>query len=145
MGVAVAEMTVPQPAAPTPEAAPAKRTARRKVPPKAERSRQLAPDSPTMVAVAPTAAPAPPPPPQPVTVTLPANTIVTVRTIDSIDSKTNHAGEVFKASLDAPIVADGKGIVPAGADPDIKPGRASPAGRKTGPSGAGPEVRSNVF
>src|SRR6266403_1251486 len=34
MSVAVAEMTVPQPAAPTPEAAPAKRTARTKVPPR---------------------------------------------------------------------------------------------------------------
>src|SRR3989442_252635 len=55
MSVAVAEMTVPQPAAPTPEAAPTKRTARTKVPPKAERSRQLAPDSPTTVAVAPRA------------------------------------------------------------------------------------------
>ena len=44
------------------------------------------------------AAPAPPPP-QPVTVTVPANSIVTIRTIDAIDSSTNHAGEVFKASL----------------------------------------------
>ena len=145
MSVAVAEMTVPQPAAPTPEAAPAKRTARTKVPPKAERSRQLAPDSPTTVAVAPTAAPAPPPPPQPVTVTLPANTIVTVRTIDSIDSKTNHAGEVFKASLDAPIVADDKVIVPAGADAYIKLVSASSAGRMTGRSELGLELTGIVF
>ena len=54
--------------------------------------------------------------------TVPANTILTVRTIDSIDSKTNHAGEVFKASLDAPIVADDRVIVPAGADAYVKVG-----------------------
>jgi len=46
-------------------------------------------------------------------VTVPANSIVTIRTIDGIDSSTNHAGEVFKASLDAPIVVDSRVIVPA--------------------------------
>ena len=145
MSIAVAEMTVPQPAAPAPEAAPAKHTARTKVPPKAERSRQLAADSPTTAAAAPTVAPAPPPPPQPVTVTVPANTILTVRTIDSIDSKTNHAGEVFKASLDAPIVADDRVIVPAGADAYIKLVSASSAGRMTGRSELGLELSSIVF
>src|SRR5437667_1669976 len=75
MSVAVAEITVPQPATPAPEAAPAKRTARtKKVPPKAEKSRQFAADSPTTAV--PMATSAPPPPPQPVTVTVPANTIV---------------------------------------------------------------------
>ena len=145
MSIAVAEMTVPQPATPAPEAGPVKHTARTKVPPKAERSRQLAADSPTTAAAAPTVAPAPPPPPQPVTVTVPANTILTVRTIDSIDSKTNHAGEVFKASLDAPIVADDKVIVPAGADAYIKLVSASSAGRMTGRSELGLELSSIVF
>src|SRR2546422_8589308 len=42
--------------------------------------------------------------------------VVTVRTIDAIDSSKNHAGEIFRASLDAPIVVDDKVIVPAGAD-----------------------------
>jgi len=46
-------------------------------------------------------APAQPPPPRPVAVTVPGDSIVTIRTIDAIDSSTNHAGEVFKASLDA--------------------------------------------
>src|SRR5260370_1025879 len=78
-------------------------------------------------------APAPPPPPQPKTITVPANTVLTVRTIDSIDSKTNQAGEVFRASLDAPIVVNNQFIVPTGADayinlvtptsPDPSPGR----------------------
>ncbi len=131
MSVAVAEITVPQPATPAPEAAPAKRTARTKVPPKAEKSRQLAADSPTTAAAAPMATPAPPSPPQPVTVTVPANTIVTVRMIDSIDSKTNQAGQVFKASLDAPIVAD-----------EVS---ASSAGRMTGRSELGLELSGIVF
>jgi len=145
MSVAAAEMTVPQPATPAPEAAPAKRMAKTKVPHRAERSRQLEPNLPATSAAAPTAAPAPPPPPQPVTVTVPANTILTVRTIDSIDSKTNHAGEVFKASLDAPIVADDKVIVPAGADAYIKLVSSSSAGRMTGRSELGLELSSIVF
>src|SRR5258706_1470023 len=134
----------PHPATPAPEAGPVKHTARTKVPPKAERSRQLATDSPTTAAAAPTAAPAPPPPPQPVTVTVPANTILTVRTIDSIDSKTNHAGEGFKASLDAPILADDKVIVPARPDAYIKPGSGSSAGRITGRTEPRLEVTSIV-
>jgi len=145
MSVAAAEMTVPQPATPAPEAAPAKRMAKTKVPHRAERSRQLEPDSATTSAAAPIAAPAPPPPPQPVTVTVPANTILTVRTIDSIDSKTNHAGEVFKASLDAPIVADDRVIVPAGADAYLKLVSSSSAGRMTGRSELGLELSSIVF
>jgi BON domain len=76
--------------------------------------------------------PPPPPPPQPKTVTVPASTILTVRTIDSIDSKTNQAGEVFHASLDAPIVVNNEVIVPAGADAYIKLVAASSAGRFAG-------------
>ena len=100
---------------------------------------------PMAAAAPPAAAPAPPPPPQPVTVTVPANTIVTVRTIDSIDSKTNQAGQVFKASLDAPIVADDRVIVPAGADAYIKLVSASSAGRMTGRSELGLELSGIVF
>jgi hypothetical protein len=133
LSVVAVEMTAPQPATPAPEAAPVKRMARTRVPQKAESSRQLA------------AAPMASPPPQPVTVTVPANAIVTVRTIDNIDSKTNHAGEVFKASLDAPIVADDKVIVPAGADAYIKLVSASSAGRMTGRSELGLELSSIVF
>ncbi len=79
------------------------------------------------------------------TVTVPTNTIVTVRTIDSIDSKTNHAGEVFKASLDAPIVVDNRVIVPAGADAYIKLVDAKSAGHMTGRSELGLELSGIVF
>jgi hypothetical protein len=91
------------------------------------------------------AAPTSPPPPQPVTVTVPANSIVTIRTIDGIDSSTNHAGEIFKASLDAPIVVDGRVIVPAGADAYVKLVSASSAGRIAGRSELSLELASIVF
>ena len=149
MSVAAAQMTAPEPATLAPEAAPAKRTAKTKAAHKAEKSRGVSAASPAAepmaAAAAPPAAATAPPPPQPVTVTVPANTIVTVRTIDSIDSKTNQAGQVFKASLDAPIVVDNRVIVPAGTDAYIKLVSASSAGRITGRSELGLELSSVVF
>ncbi|PYT39768.1 MAG: hypothetical protein DMG45_18895 [Acidobacteria bacterium] len=152
MSVATAQISVPQAAAPTPEAAPARRAARTKNSAKAEKSRQTAAASPASSMAEPVAAAAPPPsppappsPPQPVTVTVPANTIVTVRTIDSIDSKTNQSGQVFKASLDAPIVVDSRVIVPSGADAYVKLVDAKSAGRVTGRSELGLELSSIVF
>src|SRR5258708_1636830 len=91
------------------------------------------------------APPALPAPPQPVTVTVPANSIVTIRTIDPIDSSTNHAVEVFKASLDAPIVVDNRVIVAAGADVYVKLVSASSAGRIAGRSELSLELASIVF
>ncbi len=151
MSLPAAQITVPQPAAPGPEAKPTKREARASH--KTEKSRQVAAASPaapaaepmSASAAAPVSTPAPPPPPQPVTVTVPANTIVTIRTIDGIDSKTNSAGPVFKASLDAPIVVDNRVIVPSGADAYIKLVDAKSAGRMTGRSELGLELASVVF
>lgn len=151
MSVAAAQISVPQAAAPAAQAAPAKRAAKAKISPKAEKPRETAAASQAgsmaepVPAATPPAAPVPPPPPEPVTVTVPANTIVTVRTIDSIDSKTNQAGQVFKASLDAPIVVDNKVIVPAGADAYVKLVNAKSAGRVTGRSELGLELNSIVF
>ena len=144
MSVATAQITVPQPAAPTPGEQP-KRMARTRNSLRAERSRQDAAASPASSVEEPMRAPAPPPPPQPVTVTVPANSIVSVRTIDSIDSKTNQAGQVFKASLDAPIVVNDRVIVPAGADAYVKLVDAKSAGRVTGRSELGLELASIVF
>jgi BON domain len=137
----------PVAAAPAPTPEPAPRPARTRSSSKAARTH----DVPSTSAAQPTpsadaaAAPAPPPPPQPVTVTVPTNTIVTVRTIDGIDSKTNHAGEVFKASLDAPIVVDNRVIVPAGADAYVKLVDAKSAGHMTGRSELGLELSGIVF
>jgi BON domain-containing protein len=140
----------PLAAAPAPAPEPAPRPARTKRAPKAARSNEVASSyapaaTPPTASADATAAPAPPPPPQPVTVTVPTNTIVSVRTIDGIDSKTNHAGEVFKASLDAPIVVDNRVIVPNGADAYIKLVDAKSAGHMTGRSELGLELSSIVF
>lgn len=152
MSVATAQMAAPQPAAPAPEAEPAKRPARAKTSRNSEKSRQAAANSPASAVAgpmsagaAPASTPAPPPPPQPVTVTVAANTIVTVRTIDSIDSKTNQAGQLFKASLDAPIVVDNRVIVPSGADAYVKLVTAKSAGKVTGRSELSLELASIVF
>ena len=142
---AVAPAAVESTPAPTPAPEPPKAAAKPKHAPKREAAQQVAPTPPVTsvdqpapaAAAAPTAspaAPAPPPPPQPVTVTIPANTVVTVRTIDGIDSKTNQAGQVFKASLDAPIVVDNNVVIPAGGDAYLKLVNASSAGHFTGRS-----------
>lgn len=148
MSVATAQMTA-QPATIAPEPEPARRPARAK---NAEKSRRAAANSPASAAAgpmsadaAPASTAAPPAPPQPVTVTVAANTIVTVRTIDSIDSKTNQAGQVFKASLDAPIVVDNRVIVPSGADAYVKLVNAKSAGKVTGRSELSLELASIVF
>jgi len=60
------------------------------------------------------AAPPPPaPPPAPAAVTVPSGTVVSVRLVDTIDSATAQNGDVFHATLDAPLVVDGAVIVPA--------------------------------
>ncbi len=145
----LSSQAAPEPvaAAPAPAPEPAPRPARTRSASRAARTHDVAATSaaqPTPSAEG-AAAPAPPPPPQPVTVTVPANTIVTVRTIDGIDSKTNHAGEVFKASLDAPIVVDNRVIVPAGADAYVKLVDAKSAGHMTGRSELGLELASILF
>jgi len=144
MSVVAAQAAAPELAVPaaTPAPEPAARPAKPRRASSPARSREAA--SATEPAPAAAAAPAAPPP-QPVTVTVPANTVVTIRTIDSIDSKTNHAGEVFKASLDAPIVVDNKVIVPSGADAYVKLASASSAGHITGRSELGLELTSIVF
>lgn len=91
------------------------------------------------------AAPAPPPRPRTRTVTVPANTIVTVRTIDSIDSAQNTTGQIFRASLDAPVVADNSVVIPAGADAFLKLANASSAGHFKGRSELTLELASIVY
>lgn len=83
--------------------------------------------------------------PQPITVTVPANTVVSIRTIDGINSRTARAGEFFRASLDAPIVVDDRVVVPAGADANLKLIYARSAGHMTGRSELGLELSSIAF
>jgi hypothetical protein len=91
------------------------------------------------------AAPTPPPAPQPRTVTVPAGSTITVRMVDSVDSKVNTTGQVFKASLDAPIVVDDRVIVPKGTDVYVKLVNASSAGKIKGRSELTLDIQSIIF
>ena len=87
---------------------------------------------PAQAVVAP--APPPPPPPQPRQVEVPAGSTVTIRMIDAVDSSVNHPGEIFHASLEAPIVVDNEVVVSKGADVYVRLVAASSAGKYTGKS-----------
>ena len=78
--------------------------------------------------------PPPPPPPEPRKFEIEQGTDMTVRMIDSVDSEQNHAGEIFKASLDTPITDGNEVVVPAGTDIFVKLVAARQAGKITGRS-----------
>jgi len=141
MTVKVAEAPVPpQPEpAPAPAPAPARKSTRRTTTPSA-RQEALAPPPPPPAAAQPAVTPAPPPPPQPKTVEIPSGTTVSIRMIDSIDSSINHTGEIFSASLDAPIVVDNEVVVPSGSNLFVRLVQARSAGRMTGRSELGLEL-----
>ncbi len=73
-------------------------------------------------------------PPKPVRINIPVGTHLSVRMIDSVDSSRDQAGQVFRASLDAPIVVEGEEAVPAGADVFVRLATAKSAGRMLGAS-----------
>jgi len=54
--------------------------------------------------------------------------------IDSVDSSVNHAGEIFHASLEAPVVVDNEVVVPRGADVYVRLAAAGQAGHYKGKS-----------
>jgi len=62
----------------------------------------------------------PPPPPRQqgasTGIVIPADTMVTVRMVDSVDSETARTGQTFMASLDEPIVVNDTPVIPRGAD-----------------------------
>lgn len=59
---------------------------------------------------------APPLPPAAYGLTIPADTAVTVRMIDPVNSETAQLGQTFRASLDEPIFVDGQQVAGRGAD-----------------------------
>src|SRR5574337_2209562 len=135
MSVKVAEVVPAPESKPEPAPAPARPRPRRVVSaPVRENTPPPPPPAPAHTAAAPAPAPAPPPPPQPRHVEIPAGTSVTVRMIDSIDSEVNHSGQIFRASLDAPIVIDDQIVVPSGTDMYVKLAEARSAGRLSGRS-----------
>jgi hypothetical protein len=61
-----------------------------------------------------------PPAPGPLGITIPPDTNVTVRMIDSVNSQTSRLGESFRASIDEPVFANGQQAIPRGADVMVK-------------------------
>ena len=105
----------PRPLRPVPAAA-------RPASPRARSQPAPAPQPPCATA---TPAATPPPPPQPEQVVIPSSTTLTIRMIDGVDSSVNKPGEIFHASLDAPIVVDNQVIIPKGADVYVRLANAS--------------------
>jgi hypothetical protein len=90
--------------------------------------------APTPPAPSPQPAAAPPAPPQPKQIEIPANSSLVIRMIDGVDTKVNHAGEIFHASLESPLMVNDQVVVPSGADVYVRLSAASSAGHMTGKS-----------
>ncbi len=90
-----------------------------------------APTAPAAPPVAP-AAPTAPAPASAARLVIPAGTEITVRTIDPIDSKTTAIGERFRCSIDDPVVAGDRVVVPRGADCTLQVMRVKEGGRLAG-------------
>ena len=57
-----------------------------------------------------------PPPPQSAGITIPIDTTVKIRMIESVNSDTSRLGQTFRASLDEPVYVNGQEVIPRGAD-----------------------------
>jgi hypothetical protein len=79
----------------------------------------------------PAAAPAPPPVQK---ITVPDGTLLSVRLVDEIDSETAQDGEVFRGTLNAPIVVDDQTVIPGDADIEGRVVQVQSAGRFKGQS-----------
>ncbi|MGA7191384.1 MAG: BON domain-containing protein, partial [Candidatus Acidiferrales bacterium] len=101
-------------------------------PPTAIEANAAQPSAPS--SVVPVAPPAPAPAPQPKNVVIPASSTVSIRMIDGIDSSVNRSGEIFHASLEAPLVVGDSVVVPRGADVYVRLTSASSAGHLKGKS-----------
>lgn len=71
-------------------------------------------------------------PAAPATVTIPAGTIVTVRMIDPVDSRTSQPGQEFAAALAAPLAVGNQVVVPAGSNASVRLVTATSSGRFEG-------------
>jgi BON domain len=98
-------------------------------PPPQQQDQNLPPAPQPAAALAP-----PPPPPQPVPMEIAAGTTLTIRMIDGVDSSVNQPGEIFRASLENPIVSGDRVVVPKGADVYTRLVSSSSAGKFAGKS-----------
>jgi hypothetical protein len=67
-------------------------------------------------------------------VTIPSGTLIPIRMIDSVDSKTDKIGQTFLASIDEPVVVNGEVVIPRLADVYVKLVQAKTSGQLTGRS-----------
>jgi hypothetical protein len=67
-------------------------------------------------------------------VTLPSGTLIPIRMIDSVDSKTDKAGQTYRASIDSDITIEDQIVVPKGADARLTLTLVSSAGEFRGKS-----------
>ncbi|HWR54213.1 MAG TPA: hypothetical protein VN428_24105 [Bryobacteraceae bacterium] len=65
-------------------------------------------------------------------VSIPVGTQVTIRMIDDVDSQTAQVGQTYRASVDEPVVIDGRTVIPRGADVITKLVEFKEAGRIAG-------------
>jgi len=135
-----------------PEAPPAEQAAAPPAPaPARHRTRTYASRAPAatesasapLVSATPAAPAAAPPPPAPASapappasqpVTIPSGTVVTVRMIDSIDSAQNRPGEIFAATVDAPVAVSDKVVIQRNSDARVRLVESRSAGHMTGRS-----------
>jgi hypothetical protein len=111
---AAAPPPTPEPPAPAP---PAARPAAKKPATPAATAAPPAPAAGAPSAPAPAAPSAPTAtPPAEERVTMPAGTELTIRMIDGVDSEKNKVGDRFRATVEMPVVIEGKTVVPKGAE-----------------------------
>ena len=58
----------------------------------------------------------PPPPPPPQKVTVPAGTVLQVRTVEGLSSETNHETDTWHGTLNNDVTVDDQTVIPAGAE-----------------------------
>jgi hypothetical protein len=63
---------------------------------------------------------------------IPAETPITVRMIDAVDSKHSHLGQTFRASVDEAVALNGQIVIPRGADALVKLIADQPSGKFEG-------------
>jgi len=75
---------------------------------------------------------APPPVSGPSGPEVSAGTEISVRTIDSIDSKDDRIGQTYRASIDQPVMVNGQTVIPRGADAVVMLSAAQQSGKIEG-------------
>jgi len=58
----------------------------------------------------------PPPPPPPQKVTVPAGTVLQVRTVEALSSETNHEADTWHGTLNNDVMVEDQTVIPAGAE-----------------------------